>query len=281
MRKILSLFAVGILFLLVAPCSASSPPAVTNGLVGCWEFDEGSGFTASDISGFGNNGSIVNATYSADAPPQARSTFSLKFNSTSGNAYSYVTIPDSPSLRPSSGLTLSAWVKTDTVEQRSCIIVSKQYGSSYHDSFALVYSGSNVNFQLEAGGGSYYGIGTAKPTSGGWHHIVGTYNGSVMRLFVDGVERSHSSFSGSIVYDSNPVLIGAGCDNGNHIPDAGWNGNIGEVLIYNRAMSEAEIAQIIPEFQSVPLFLLFVVATTIAATVLARRSRKRANLSFS
>jgi len=241
------------------------------GLVGCWKFDEGSGVTAEDTSDNGNHGLIVNATYSEDTPPQALSTFALDFNNTqAGYAYSYVTIPDNSSLRPSSGLTLAAWVKTDTNEERSCVIVSKQYGSSYHNSFALWCQYGALRFNLEDGIINPI-ISTEQPPANEWHHVVATYNGSFMRLYVDGVEWVNSTFAGQILYDDNPVLIGADSDNANHIPDSGWNGIIDEVLIYNRSLSQGEILQIIPEFPSVLTLLLFMPATIIAVIVYTRR----------
>ncbi len=280
MRKIASLLAILVSVILVAPCFAPSQAYPTNGLVGCWRFEEGSGTTALDSSGSGNNGVMTNATYTDDTPGQIVSMFSLRFNNTAGNANSYVRIPDNSSLRPSSGLTLAAWIKADTVETRSCVIVSKQYGSSYHDSFALWYQYGNVNFVLDSGT-NYRGISAAKPSANEWHYIVGTYNGSSMLLYVDGVERAHDAFTGAIVYDNNPVLIGADSDQASHTPDAGWNGFIDEVLIYNRALSHAEIAQIVPEFPSVLALSLVMLATMAAAVVFTRRLRKQATPAFS
>ena len=280
MRKIVTLTAVFVAIMMVVPCFAVLPP-VTDGLVGCWDFDEGSGVTAIDSSGIGNHGLIVNATYTGDdIPPQSQSGYSLIFNNTqSGNAYSYVTVPDNSSLRPSSGLTLAAWIKTDITEQRSCVIISKQYGSSYRDSFALLYGGGSVSFVLDSGA-DYRGISTAKPSVDEWHYIVGTYNGSSMRLYVDGVERVHDTFTGAIAYDDNPVLIGAACDNANHTPDAGWNGTIDDVMIYNRSLTQAEILQIIPEFPSVLMLPLFMSATIIGVIAYTWRRRKQANSPF-
>jgi hypothetical protein len=278
MRKIEVLFAVVVSIMLVASCFAYTPPPVTDGLVGCWKFDEGSGVTAVDSSGSGNHGLIVNATYSDDTPPESLSTFALRFNSTWGNAYSYVTIPDNSSLRPSSGLTLAAWVKAGTYEGRMRTIISKQYEASNRDSFVLWYhDNGNLGFSLDGVG---Y-IQTEQPPANEWHHIVATYNGTLMQLYVDGVEQVSSAATGSIPYDNNPVLIGADSNQVDHTPDAGWNGTIDDVLIYNRALSQTEIAQIIPEFSSVLTLLLLMSATIIGVIVYARRHRKQADLSFS
>ncbi len=89
MRRLVILFAMGVLMVLLAPCFVSALPGVTEGLLGCWNFNEGSGVTAVDSSGNENHGLIVNATYTGDdIPPQVLSGYSLRFNSTAGNAYS-------------------------------------------------------------------------------------------------------------------------------------------------------------------------------------------------
>jgi hypothetical protein len=278
MRKIAFLFTVFASTMLVVTCIAYSAPSVTDGLVGCWKFDEGSGVTAVDSSGNGNNGLIVNATYSNDIPSQALSNYSLIFNSTGGNAYSYVAIPDNSSLRPSSGLTLAAWVKAGTYEGRMRTVVSKQYGDSTADSFVLWYH-DDGNLWFDVGGVGPILI--VQPPADEWHHIVATYNGSFMRLYVDGVEKVNSTATGSIPYDANPVLIGADSNQADHTPDAGWNGTIDDVLIYNRALNETEIAQIIPEFPSALTLALFMSTTIIGVIVYSTRRRKQANLSFS
>ena len=49
----------------------STPPTGNEaGLVGYWNFNEGSGNTVTDLSGNGNNGTINGATWSTDAPAQ-------------------------------------------------------------------------------------------------------------------------------------------------------------------------------------------------------------------
>ena len=49
---------------------SSSPTGNEAGLVGYWNFNEGSGNTVNDLSGNGNNGTINGATWSTDAPAQ-------------------------------------------------------------------------------------------------------------------------------------------------------------------------------------------------------------------
>jgi len=69
-----------------------------------------------------------------------------------------------------------------------------------------------------------------------WHHLVGTYNGSLMNLYVDGeLKSTNSSFSGSLPTDTSDLIIGAS-DDSNY-----FNGTIDEVQIYSRALTAAEI----------------------------------------
>ncbi len=72
--------------------------------------------------------------------------------------------------------------------------------------------------------------------------MVGTYDGSMMRLYVDGVQIGSSPLTGNILVDSNPVTIGAGENYGEGTPLGDrFNGLIDEVRIYNRALSATEV----------------------------------------
>src|SRR4051794_31355912 len=76
--------------------------ASSAGLVAAYGFDEGSGATAADASGNGLNGTINAATWSANG----KFGNALSFN----GASSWVTVPDAPPLKLTTGMTLSAWV---------------------------------------------------------------------------------------------------------------------------------------------------------------------------
>jgi hypothetical protein len=72
-----------------------------------------------------------------------------------------------------------------------------------------------------------------------WHHVVGTFDGTSLRLYVDSVEEPGSpvAYTGPINDDDLPVWIGA---------NAAWSGRgfvgrIDEVLVYDVALSPAEV----------------------------------------
>ena len=78
------------------------------GQVAAYSFDEGSGTTANDASGNGNNGTVANATWVAGKYGCAYFT---------GAANSMVTMPNSASLGLTAGMTLEAWVNPTSLQQ--------------------------------------------------------------------------------------------------------------------------------------------------------------------
>jgi hypothetical protein len=197
------------------------------GLVGWWRFDEGTGTTAGDSSGNGNNGTIYGATYTAGKYGQA-----LSFDGTS----SYVAVPDSSSLQITGAITLMAWVKTNDLNKQAVITKSGGY---------LLYVGTG-------GDGAVYGYlyGTTSGWLGGstdvadglWHLIALTYDPNAgannFKLYVDGALNAQYTVTGSISPSTNRIGIG-------DRPDVGYrdffSGTIDEARVYNRVLSASEI----------------------------------------
>ena len=216
--------------------------SVSHGPVGYWKFDEGLGTKAIDSSGNGHDGTIVNATYTNDVH-QPDESFALEFNNTVGElwpAESYVTVLDDPDLRPSSGFTVEAWIKAFEAGGACTTIIAKECGPAENDSWTLWYNWDGwLGFAFTSLHTN--SIGTAFPTMNKWHHVAGTWDGLTMRLYVDGKEVANKPFTGPIVYDGNPIIIGADDNNGDDVPDEGWNGLIDEVKIFGYARTSEEL----------------------------------------
>ena len=205
---------------------ASSGRSATPGLVAAYAFDEGSGSVVADASGNGNDGTVANATWAAVGEHGG----ALVFDGSS----SLVTVPDSPSLRLSSAMTLEAWVDP---------------ASGSGSSRDLVYKGDD-NYYLEASsapggvpaagssfGGSYgevYGSG-ALPT-GVWTHLAVTYDGSTLRLYVNGTLVASNAHAGAMPGSSDPLQIG-----GDSLYGQFFQGMIDDVRVYNVALTPAQI----------------------------------------
>ncbi|MBN2228331.1 MAG: ThuA domain-containing protein [Candidatus Thorarchaeota archaeon] len=142
-----------------------------------------------------------------------------------------VIIPSDSSLNPTSALTVMAWIHADDWVGNQRIL---QKGVD--DQYRLLDEG-NLEFGLAGVSGG--DIGTPLPTTGEWHHVAGTYDGSTISLYVDGVERVSNSASGSLQTSSTSLYIGN--KPLSSYPGDRFKGIIDEVRIYNRALSNQEI----------------------------------------
>ena len=234
-RKVVTL--LGILFGVLLPVHAAFADLNT-GLVAYYPLN-GNG---NDASANGNHGTVVGADPAADRFGNPGRAYLFGNNPAHGaQAIDYIRIADSPTLRPQRGITLSAWINTSNSAGRS--IVGKQFGGGLEDSYLLWYNVGTLWFTFYPFGGS--SINAPIPSLGAWHHVAGTWDGAVMRLYVDGNQVAASAFAGSMQYDDSPVLIGADNDNADDAPDDGWDGAIDDVRIYNRALSPDEIRELV------------------------------------
>ena len=213
--------------------SAQASATVTNsaptGLVAAYGFDEGSGTTTADRSGNANTGTLSNATWST----AGKFGNALFFNGTSAR----VNVNDSNSLDITSGMTLEAWVKPTLANTAFQTIIMKEQTSN--TGYALYGSTDNGRPDTEdVIGGSYKTLLAPSPlVTSAWSYLTATYDGSTLRLFLNGTQISQQAASGAIVTSTGALRIG-----GNAVWGGEWfSGWIDEVRIYNRALSAAEV----------------------------------------
>ena len=197
-------------------------------IVGDWHLDENNGGTAYDNSGYGNNGTIPGAIWDNGKYNPA-----LSFD---GN--DKVVVNDADFLEPEK-VTLEAWVKRNGTPGTYKYIAGKYY-SGNNGSYNL-YTGSSGGLRFYIGYSATQWIPSPDAGTGvwdgNWHHIVGTYDGSKVRLFVDGVEKgSGTSATQSIAYNTNNFYIGS------YGSGFYFNGLVDEVRVYSRALNSGEIS---------------------------------------
>ena len=74
--------------------------------------------------------------------------------------------------------------------------------------------------------------------NGVWHHLAGTYDGTQLKLYVDGILQATQEHTGSIAPSIFNVNIGRNAE----CPDRFYEGLIDDVGIYDRALSAETIA---------------------------------------
>jgi hypothetical protein len=215
----------------------AATPAVADILpVGAWAFNEGRGTTAYDYSGHHHDGTLQGG------PSWTHGRFqgALGFN---GEATA-VTVPDSPALEPAA-VSVSAWVNSAQSPGSYRYIAAKGANGCFAASYGL-YTGANggLEFYVSAADGLTW---TLSPDAGQgvwngqWHNVVGTFDGSTVRLYVDGRQ------VGSGTPDTTPIAYGLPTSNefaiGNYpwCPSSGFQGTIDEVKLFDRALGSQEI----------------------------------------
>jgi hypothetical protein len=93
-----------------------------------------------------------------------------------------------------------------------------------------VVAESSPSAPVDVRGGSQIALNT-------WTHLATTYDGAMLRLFVNGSEVASRPLAGSLLISSGPLRIG-----GNSIWGEFFKGRIDEVRLYDRALSAEEVA---------------------------------------
>jgi hypothetical protein len=198
------------------------------GLVGEYSFNQGSGTTLTDTSGNHNNGTITNGTW---APGQFGGN-ALSFNGQN----TWVTIPNSSSLNLTSAMTLEAWVKPTTFTGASSIIMKEQPGGLVYALYAASDGPAPPTTVVDVGGVDTQVSSAAGLPSGTWSYLSATYDGTVLKLYVNGTLVSSLGLTGALATSSGVLRIG-----GDSIWGEFFNGLIDDVRVYNRALNQGEI----------------------------------------
>jgi len=199
-------------------------------LVAWWSFDEGSGNIANDYSGNGNDGIIYGGAWTNGIAKYALSL----------DGYNdYVKVPDSPSLDITKEITLSAWVKFDNIvkDDPPFIVYKRGDGDNADEKYKLGVDDHGT-------GMAHFKINNDAVEGGSltllrWYHIVGTFNGNIKKIFLDGVEVASEAQVATIQTSNRPLFIGVDQDleGRNQFLD----GVIDEVRIYSRALTDDEV----------------------------------------
>jgi len=218
-----------------AESASSNPIAITvhspgSGLVAAYGFEEGAGGTVRDASGNNNTGTLNGGTWA----PDGKYGGALSFNGVSD----LVVINGSASLNLGSAMTQEAWVypTAPTSFQSTWSTILHRETDAYY-----LHVSSPQGSLRPAGGATYNGSESyvASPSViplNAWTHLAVTYDGTMMKLYVNGVQVASKAASGTIETNSNPLRIGGNVPYGQY-----FEGMIDEVRVYNRALSATEI----------------------------------------
>jgi outer membrane protein assembly factor BamB len=144
---------------------------------------------------------------------------------------------------PELAMTAAAWVRIDKPQPWGGIVGALQDNGDEEHGWILGYQGTNFCIGLasrDGGGKITYLKADDSFQIGAWHHVVGTYDGQTLQLFVDGkLAATSTAQGGPIRYAAEgPVVIGAYRDKNESFS---LTGAIHEVRLYDRRLDAEQI----------------------------------------
>jgi GH35 family endo-1,4-beta-xylanase len=194
-------------------------------LKGHWNFDEGSGTAASDSSGNGNSGTLQpGASWAAGIVGPGAVALT-------GASDSFVNIPEAV-VDTQQSYIVAAWVKLNALDTwQTAVSIDGVNNSGFYlqwridtGKFAFTVTSADVPNP----GGAYVSAQTA-PTIGVWYHLVGVFDGTSIKLYVNGELQGVQPYSSSWTAHG-ATAIGRAKYNGSNVDF--FNGQIDDVRIY-------------------------------------------------
>ena len=213
--------------------------------VGVWLFDEGEGNTVADVKN-GNNGTI-NGDFNWES--------GIIGNAIKANGGGSIDVPNSASISTiSSGLTVAAWFRIDADSNTG---IRKQNAFLLEDQSDTEPVPNAFSFRVWTDQGISPGFyGKTELLQGQWYHVAGTYDGTNVELYINGVPESVFGALSDAGADWPPQWsgpVGAGDPLQLKYGPESLIGAIDEVMILNRALSAQEIAQLLPGWRTLPI----------------------------
>jgi len=204
--------------------NANMGPDIPVGMIAHWKFDEGQGSIAYDSAG-NNHGAVYGAQWTTGKLDGA-----LDFDGFND----YVDCGNNASLDITAKVTITVWVKTNDAGN----FQHNPYVAKGDRSYAIKhYMDNSLQFFIYDGEWKVVWFPVDSSFNGVWHHLVGTYDGSSLKLYIDGQLRNTTAHVGSIASSGYSVNIGRNAQ----ATDRFYDGLLDEVAIYNRALSASEI----------------------------------------
>lgn len=197
---------------------------------GIWRFDEGSGMTAFDSAGYGNNGNLVNGPIWTTDTPSGKGN-ALLFDGVND----YVAVPITPSLQPQQTLTLEAWIKPDSLftgGDAGIVILGR---SAYY--FSYFSNGAIGTYWYGKNPQGWYSTAAGTVSANNWHHIAAVWGTSTVKFYIDGTQKTSESSTGNGLPAQGVVWIGAEKSG----TARQFKGILDEVRIYSEALSAFEV----------------------------------------
>ncbi len=205
-------------------------------------FDDGSGSTAADATGSGNNATLHGG---AAFTSSGHINGAITLNGSTG----YLDATSSSDLQTSGAVTVSAWVKLNGTETDQKIASTQDFTSG---GFKLGIYGGKVEFEIRDSSNQPYldrfVTGGATLTTGVWYHVAGVWDPSTgtMSTYVNGELDRQLTTTGTLAVSAGDLIIGRdGTANNGYL-----DGSLDDLRIYDSALTASQITAL---YNGIPL----------------------------
>jgi hypothetical protein len=220
-----------------AATQAAPPPSSYASVVGAdapvgwWRLGETSGTTAANQAG-GSAGTYAGGV-TLDQPSLLATDMvnrAVAFNGSTGR----VSVSSSAALQLTNHFSLEAWIKPTSLPSsgafRTVLTKAESYSLQFNGprmEFTVIQSGTRRRLQAPSGA----------IVAGGTYHVVGTFDGSTQRLYVNGTQVASAALTGSATTNANTLYVGS-WDGASEF----FSGTIDEPAVYNVVLSASQVA---------------------------------------
>jgi CSLREA domain-containing protein len=209
--------------------TCTAPP--TN-MVSWWD-GSGAGTTANDIAG-SNPGTLQNgATF---APGQVGQGFSFD------GVDDQIQIAHNANQNTGAQITVDAWIHPTAfapLNSNPSIINKRTAANAEGYTFEVNNAGNGLYFEITTSNGVFSATAANALTLNIWQHVAATYDGANLKIFLNGNQVASNTGTGTINAVTSDLVIGRNIALG-----TSFTGQIDEVELFNRALSQTEIATI-------------------------------------
>ena len=213
-------------------------------LVGYWPFEESDGMKLADASGSGHDGQILNDSRGVKRISGRRGG-AIEFSGGDGktpNQAGCITLPGFDPVDWSKGMTVELWLELTKLDRPATYELVSNTKSDRGPGWRFMIAWQSLCLRSgEGGSGKTWGAGTepslTQLRTGEWYHLAGTYDGSVFRVYVDGVLAAQSEANLGLTRGDATLDVGAY----GHGYAYGLNGVVDDLRLYNYPRSPAEI----------------------------------------
>ena len=221
--------------ILVLGLAMSATAQVDPSLVGWWRLDDGTGTTATDSSGNGNNGEFVGApTWVPGLIGQA-----VHFDGDND----WIEVPHNDILTVDNEVTVAAWVLPEQLDDGGSGyqgVITK--GNAVRSYSLYTTTNGTMHFSTTSGGAYAGSTSSGVVVLNEWQHLSAQVKGGVHHYYINGLPAGTGSSGVNLpgTADGDAVRIG----NSHEGSGRRFGGTIDDVRIYNRALEEAEYAAV-------------------------------------